>query len=153
MLNEAQLIGRLGKDPEVRHLSSGDRVVTFSLATSERWKDKNGERQERTEWHNVVIYNEHLGKVAEQFLHKGSQAFIRGKIQTRKYEKDGTDRYVTEIVLQKFAGELKLLDKKSDDERPGSVQSGDDYARAKSGVKSAAKPKTRYDDLDDEIPF
>ena len=151
MLNEAQLIGRLGKDPEVRHLNSGDRVVNFSLATSERWKDKNGERQERTEWHNVVIFNEHIGKIAEQFLRKGSQCFIRGKIQTRKYEKDGTDRYVTEIVLQKFAGELKLLDKKSDE--PGQVQSGGDYAKAKSGVKSAAKPKTSYDDLDDDIPF
>ena len=142
-LNKCQLIGRLGKDPEVRRLNGGDRVVTFSLATSERWKDKNGERQERVEWHSIVIFNEKLGEIAENFLSKGSQVYIEGKLQTRKWEKDGVDRYTTEVVLQKFGGDIRLLGSKEDRELEpaGKVQRG------------AARPKTTYDELDDDIPF
>jgi len=111
-VNKVILIGNLGKDPEVRRMNSGDQVVSFSVATSENWKDKNsGERKEKTEWHNVVIFNENLGKVAEQYCKKGTKVYLEGQIQTRKWQdKDGNDRYTTEIVLQRFRGELQLLD-------------------------------------------
>jgi single-strand DNA-binding protein len=111
-VNKVILIGNLGKDPEVRRLNSGDQVVNFTLATSESWRDKaSGERKERTEWHNVVIFNENLGKIAEQYCKKGSKVYIEGQIQTRKWQdQNGQDRYTTEVVLQRFRGELTLLD-------------------------------------------
>jgi len=111
-VNKVILVGNLGKDPEVRRLNSGDQVVSFTLATSENWRDKNsGERKERTEWHNVVIFNENLGKVVEQYCKKGSKVYVEGQLQTRKWQdKDGNDRYTTEVVLQRFRGELTLLD-------------------------------------------
>ncbi len=110
-VNKVILIGNLGKDPEVRRLNSGDQVVSFSLATSESWRDKNsGERKERTEWHNVVIFNENLGKVAEQYCKKGTKVYIEGQLQTRKWQdQSGADKYTTEVVLQRFRGELQLL--------------------------------------------
>jgi len=165
-LNKATLIGRLGKDPEVRHLNNGDRVVSFSIATSERWRDASGERKERTEWHNVVIFNDKLGEIAEQYLAKGKEVYVEGKIQTRKWEdKEGNTRYTTEIVIQKFNGEIKLLGSK-DDNRDSAGR--DDYAGARDGRTSVKgnvkkggaelgekKPeKDKYGfDLDDEIPF
>ena len=111
-VNKVILVGNLGKDPEVRRLNSGDQVVNFSVATSETWRDKNsGERKERTEWHNVVIFNENLGKVAEQYCKKGTKVYIEGQLQTRKWQdQSGADRYTTEVVLQRFRGELQLLD-------------------------------------------
>ena len=111
-VNKVILIGNLGKDPEVRRLNSGDQVVNFPLATSETWRDKtSGERKERTEWHNVVIFNENLGKIAEQYCKKGSKVYIEGQMQTRKWQdQSGADRYTTEVVLQRFRGELTLLD-------------------------------------------
>src|SRR5688572_21116248 len=111
-VNKVILVGNLGKDPEVRRLNSGDPVVNFSLATSETWRDKqSGERREKTEWHNVVIFNENLGKVAEQYLRKGSKVYIEGQLQTRQWEdQQGQKRSTTEIVLQKFRGELQMLD-------------------------------------------
>src|SRR6516165_11287844 len=111
-VNKVILIGNLGKDPDVRRLNSGDQVVSFTLATSETWRDKNsGERKEKTEWHNVVIFNENLGKVVEQYCKKGSKVYVEGQLQTRKWQdKDGNDRYTTEVVLQRFRGELTLLD-------------------------------------------
>ena len=110
-VNKVILIGNLGKDPEVRRLNSGDQVVSFSLATSESWRDKTtGERRERTEWHNIVIFNENLGKVAEQYCKKGSKVYIEGQLQTRKWQdQSGVDKYTTEVVLQRFRGELQLL--------------------------------------------
>ncbi len=110
-VNKVILIGNLGKDPEVRRLNSGDQVVSFSLATSKSWRDKtSGERKERTEWHNIVIFNENLGKIAEQYCKKGAKIYIEGQIQTRKWQdQNGADRYTTEIVLQRFRGELTLL--------------------------------------------
>jgi len=164
-LNKATLIGRLGKDPEVRHLNNGDRVVSFSIATSERWRDASGERKERTEWHNVVIFNDKLGEIAEQYLTKGKEVYVEGKIQTRKWEdKEGNTRYTTEIVIQKFNGEIKLLGSK-DDNRDSAGR--DDYAGARDGRTSVKgnvkkggelaekKPeKDKYGfDLDDDIPF
>ncbi|CAB4145924.1 Ssb Single-stranded DNA-binding protein [uncultured Caudovirales phage] len=153
-VNKVLLIGRLGRDPEVRTMQSGDKVVSFGLATSESWRDKaTGERKEKTEWVNVVIFNEHLTKVAEQYLRKGSSCFIEGQLQTRKYtDKDGNERTVTEVVLQRFRGELTLLgDGKRDDgdapaEKP---QTGPNrYAE----IKGQTRPD--YGDVEDKgIPF
>jgi len=113
-INKVILVGNLGRDPEVRTMPSGDRVVTFSVATTESWRDKNtGERRDKTEWHNVAIFNENLGKVAEQYCRKGSKIYIEGQLQTREYtDKDNNQRRTTEIVLQRFRGELTLLDSK-----------------------------------------
>jgi single-strand DNA-binding protein len=145
-VNKVILVGNLGRDPEVRRLTSGDPVVNLSVATSESWRDKaSGERKERTEWHRVVIFNENLAKVAEQYLRKGSKVYVEGAIQTRKYtDKDGAEKYTTEIVLQKYRGELTMLDGRGDSdrsERPamaGASEGGRSFERA---------------ELDDEIPF
>lgn len=142
-MNRATLIGRLGRDPDARTTPGGARVVSFSVATSERWRDKSsGEMKERTEWHNIVIWNENIGKIAEQYCRKGSQILIEGAIQSREYtDKDGAQRKVTEIVLQGFNGTLKLLDGKRDDD----------------GGHRSSEPASRSaplrDQLDDEIPF
>src|SRR3954464_12344492 len=110
-VNKVILVGNLGDDPEVRSLNNGGEVVNMRVATSESWKDKDGNRQERTEWHRVVIFNENLGKVAKSYLRKGSKVYLEGQIQTRKWQdQSGADRYSTEIVLQRFRGELVLLD-------------------------------------------
>ena len=110
-VNKVILVGNLGADPEARSLNNGGEVVNMRIATSEQWKDKDGNRQERTEWHNVVIFNENLGRVAKNYLRKGSKVYIEGQIQTRKWtDQSGNDRYTTEIVLQRFRGELVLLD-------------------------------------------
>lgn len=163
-LNQVQLIGHLGADPETRRMGSGDPVVNLRIATSETWKDKTtGERKERTEWHSVVIFNENLGKVAEQYTRKGSKVFVQGKLATRKWQdQSGQDRYRTEIILERFGGLLTLLDRA---ERPG--QSPDDYGQtrardsgagygaAKSGTAApgAGAPRSYGSDLDDDIPF
>src|ERR1700675_4603285 len=114
--NKGVLIGNLVRDPEVRRLTSGDPVVNLSIATSESWRDKaSGERKEKTEWHRVVIFNENLAKVAEQYLKKGSKVYLEGQLQTRKYtDKDGAEKYSTEVVLQRFRGELVMLDTRGD---------------------------------------
>lgn len=111
-VNKVILVGNLGADPEVRRLGSGDPVVNLRIATSESWRDKNsGERKEKTEWHSVVIFNDNLAKVAEQYLKKGMKVYLEGALQTRKWQdQTGNDRYSTEIVLQKFRGELQMLD-------------------------------------------
>src|SRR5690242_20175054 len=112
-LNKAQLIGNLGADPEVRTAQSGAKIVNLSIATSERWKDDSGERQERTEWHRVVIFNEKLGELVEKHLTKGSKVFVEGMIRTRKWQdKDGIDRYSTEVQLSPYNGSLIFLDRK-----------------------------------------
>ena len=131
-LNKVMLIGNLGRDPEVRRLGSGEPVVNFSIATGESWRDKNtGERRERTEWHNIVIFNENLAKVAEQYLRKGSKVYIEGQIQTREFQdKDGNQRKTTEIVLQRYRGELTILS--------GRGEGGDDeYAGGGGGSRSS----------------
>ncbi|MCA1952345.1 MAG: single-stranded DNA-binding protein, partial [Hyphomicrobiales bacterium] len=111
-VNKVILVGNLGRDPETRRLSNGDPVVNLRIATSESWRDKSsGERREKTEWHSVVIFNENLAKVAEQYLRKGSKVYVEGQLQTREWQdKDGQKRYSTEIVLQRFRGELTILD-------------------------------------------
>jgi single-strand DNA-binding protein len=112
-LNKVQLIGNLGADPESRSLTNGGEVVNLRIATSETWKDKSsGERKEKSEWHNVVIFNENIGNVAKQYLRKGSKVYVEGSLQTRKWQdQSGNDRYTTEVVIQRFRGELVLLDK------------------------------------------
>ncbi len=113
-LNKVTLIGRVGKDPEINTSKAGKKLASFSLATSESWKDKQGQKQEKTEWHNVVIYNENLAKIIESYVRKGSQIYIEGQLQTRKWQdKESKDRYTTEVVLQDFRGQIILLDGKS----------------------------------------
>lgn len=146
-LNKVTLIGNVGRDPEIRRTQNGDAVVSFSLATSESWRDKaTGERKEKSEWHNVVIWNEHIGKVAEQYVKKGSKVYVEGQMQTRKWQdKDGIDRYSTEVVVPRFKGELVLLG-----ERAG----GDDERPARQTQRQApAQPVGQHVPLDDSIPF
>ena len=148
-VNKVVLIGNLGRDPEVRRLTSGDPVVNLSIATSESWRDKaTGERKEKTEWHRVVIFNENLAKVAEQYLRKGAKVYLEGSLQTRKWtDMDGAEKYSTEIVLQKFRGELVMLDA-----RGGGAEGGDRPAMADAGG-AAPRSFQRGAELDDEIPF
>ena len=121
-VNKVILVGNLGKDPEVRSMQSGDRVASFPIATSERWKDKaTGERKEKTEWHKVTIFDERLVEIAEKYLRKGSKVYLEGQLQTRKWtDQNGQERYTTEIVLQRFRGDLTLLDTKPDGESENS---------------------------------
>jgi single-strand DNA-binding protein len=150
-VNKVILIGFLGKDPEVRSVQSGAKVCSFSLATSESWKDKNsGERQEKTQWHNIVIWNENIVRVAESYLKKGSKVYIEGQLETRKYEKDGRDVYATEVVLRPFRSELTMLDAKSGDSGQGSAHTSSRDAQAPLG---GPKANSRIDELEDEIPF
>jgi single-strand DNA-binding protein len=163
-VNKVILVGNLGRDPEVRRMNSGDAVVSFSLACSESWRDKaTGERKERTEWVNVVIFNENLGKVAEQYCKKGSKVYIEGQLQTREFtDKEGNQRKTTEVVLQRYRGELTLLDSRGrggDDAGYGGGSEGGSFGRsspmeraperrpaAVGGGRSSAP-------IDDDIPF
>lgn len=170
-VNKVILIGNLGRDPEVRRMSSGEPVVNLRIATSETWRDKNtGERREKTEWHSVVIFNENLAKVAEQYLKKGSKVYIEGQLQTRKYQdQSGVEKYSTEIVLQRFRGELTILDSRGgggessgDDDGGGSYggrSGGGDFGRSSPMERRPASAGSgsgggKYQsDLDDDIPF
>src|SRR5579863_4482788 len=144
-VNKVILIGNLGRDPEVKRLNSGEPVVNLSVATSESWRDKaSGEPKERTEWHRVVIFNENLAKVAEQYLRKGSKVYLEGQLSTRKWtDKDGAEKYSTEVVLNRFRGELVMLDARGG-------EGGGAMARAGSGEAPANFDRG---DMDDEIPF
>ena len=166
-VNKVTLVGNLGKDPEVRKMQSGDSVVNFTLATSESWRDKNsGERKEKTEWHNVVVFNEGIAKVAEQYLKKGMKVYVEGALQTRKWtDQSGADRYTTEIVLQKYRGELQMLDSRNDGGGSRDYgEGGGDFGRANAQAASNSGSGNRAPapaagggsfsrDLDDEIPF
>jgi single-strand DNA-binding protein len=164
-VNKVILVGNLGADPEIRRLNSGDPVVNIRVATSESWRDKvSGERKEKTEWHNVVIFNDNLAKVAEQYLKKGMKVYVEGQLQTRKWQdQNGQDRYTTEIVLQKFRGELQMLDARGGGSE-GQVGYGGGGGGARSSDFGQSGPGD-YDrgggsrgggssrELDDEIPF
>ena len=154
-VNKVILVGNLGKDPEVRRLNSGDPVVNLSVATSENWRDKQtGERKEKTEWHRVVIFNENLAKVAEQYLKKGSKVYIEGSLQTRKYEQNGVEKYTTEVVLQKFRGELTMLDGKGEGGGRSYEDDGGGFTSKAGSKRSSDGPRESFNqDLDDEIPF
>ena len=183
-VNKVILVGNLGRDPEIRRLGSGDPVCNLRIATSESWKDKaSGERKEKTEWHSVVIYNDNLARVAEQYLRKGSKVYIEGQLQTRKWaDQSGVEKYTTEVVLQRFRGELTILDGRggggesaSDEEGGGQISRGGDFGgggggggrgdfgggRAQGGERRPAPSSSGgaggggrggYD-LDDDIPF
>ncbi|MDP3855316.1 single-stranded DNA-binding protein [Phenylobacterium sp.] len=166
-VNKVILVGNLGADPEIRSLTSGDRVANLRVATSETWRDKSsGERKEKTEWHRVVIFNDNLVKVAEQYLRKGSKIYLEGSIQTRKWtDQSGVEKFSTEVVLQKFRGELTMLDGRGDAEGASAGgYGGGDYAGGNGGGggggfgggqrKPASGPREDFSaDLDDEIPF
>ena len=140
-VNKVILIGNLGKDPRVSRTNSGDQVVNFSLATSETWRDKaTGERKESTEWHNVVVFNENIGRVVEQYCKKGAKVYVEGQLQTRKWtDQSGVEKYTTEVVLQRFRGELTLLDS-----RGAGGEGRDSFAAAKSAPRaSAARRRSR----------
>ncbi len=160
-VNKVILVGNLGKDPKVSNLTSGDKAVSFPLATSETWKDKNtGERREKTEWHNVVIYNDNLGRVVEQYCKKGSKVYLEGQLQSRKYnDQSGAERYITEVVLQKFRGELTLLDTRAGgegrDSFPAPEERSSSFGRASPGERrpAAVSGGAPAGDIDDDIPF
>lgn len=130
-VNKVILVGNLGRDPEIRSMNDGNKVVNLSIATSESWRDRNtGERREKTEWHRVVIFNENLAKVAENYLRKGSKVYIEGQLQTRKWtDQSGMEKYTTEIVLQRYRGELTMLDGRSEGGSQGGYGGGDDYGQ------------------------
>ena len=166
-VNKVILVGNLGQDPEARTFSNGGEVVNLRIATSENWKDRDGNRQERTEWHSVAIFNENLGRVAKNYLRKGSKVYVEGQLQTRKWpDQNGNDRYTTEIVLQKFRGELVLLDSREGGSGSGfgggGGSYGDDFGGgggSSFGGGGGSKPQQRpqpaaFDsDLDDDVPF
>jgi len=154
-VNKVILVGNLGADPEARSLNNGGEVVNMRVATSEQWKDRDGNRQERTEWHNVVIFNENLGRVAKNYLRKGSKVYLEGQIQTRKWtDQSGNDRYTTEVVLQKFRGELVLLDSR-EGAGGGRGAFNEDFgdAGAPSRPQQRPQPASFDADLDDDVPF
>jgi len=153
-VNKVILVGNLGDDPEARSLNNGGEVVNLRVATSENWKDRDGNRQERTEWHRVVIFNENLGRVAKSYLRKGSKVYLEGQIQTRKWQDaSGQDKYSTEVVLQRFRGELVLLDKR---EGGGSFEEAGESGGSVGGgaARPQPRPQPAFDsDLDDDVPF
>jgi single-strand DNA-binding protein len=169
-VNKVILVGNLGQDPESRSVGTGGEVVNFSVATSENWKDRDGNKQERTEWHRVVVWNENLGRVAKQYLKKGSKVYLEGQLQTRKWtDQSGQDKYSTEIVLQRFRGELVLLDRREggggggggygDDEYGGGSFGGggggrsDSFGGARGGGGASKQTPAFESDLDDDVPF
>jgi single-strand DNA-binding protein len=175
-VNKVILIGNLGKDPEARTMNNGGEVISFSIATSETWNDKqSGEKRDKTEWHNIVIFNENLGRVAKQYLRKGSSVYVEGQLQTRKWtDQSGADRYTTEIVLQRFRGELTLLGGRGDGGGDRGGQSGgsswgggqssgggsgsswgnDGGASGGGGSGGGQRSPSPFDaDLDDDVPF
>ena len=168
-VNKVILIGNLGKDPEARSMNNGGEVVSFTIATSENWNDKaSGERREKTEWHNIVIFNENLGRIAKQYLRKGSSVYVEGQLQTRKWQdQSGNDKYTTEIVLQRFRGELTLLGSRDGGGQGGGQSGGksggsrewggDSGASQFGGGSGGGAPRgggSAFDsDLDDDVPF
>ena len=160
-VNKVILVGNLGRDPEVRHSADGMKIVQLSLATSEGWKDKtSGERKDKTEWHRVVVFNEHLADVCEKYLRKGSKVYLEGQLQTRKWtDQQGQEKYTTEVVLQRYRGELTMLDGKSGDgdSMGGGNTFGDSSSRSNFGGSnrqaSAQAAPDLSQELEDDIPF
>ena len=150
-VNKVTLVGNLGRDPEIRAMQNGDKIVQLSVATSDRWKDKiSGEQKERTEWHRVVIFNDALGKIAEQYLKKGSTVYLEGQLQTRKWtdQQSGQEKYTTEVVLQKYRGELTLLGSRPENQI-SNYQQNDQIDQS----NQVSMSDDIASDLDDEIPF
>lgn len=157
-VNKVILIGRLGKDPETRYMTNGEAVTNATLATSENWKDKSGEKQEKTEWHNLVFYRR-LAEIAGEYLKKGSQIYVEGKLQTRKWQtKEGQDRYTTEIVVNEMTmlggkssggGSFEVVENERSESRPSKPAASSGAAPA----KAAPAAKSSFDNFDDDIPF
>ena len=159
-VNKVTLVGNLGRDPEVRSTQDGSKIVNLSIATSERWKDKNsGEQREKTEWHRVVIFNENLGRIAEQYLRKGSTCYIEGQLQTRKWtDQQGVEKYTTVVVLHRYRGELTLLggcsDSSSMGDSGGYSSNHVSHDQNPHAVGQSSPPSMRSsNDMDDDIPF
>tara|TARA_B100001175_G_C19210654_1_gene495792 strand:- start:114 stop:596 length:483 start_codon:yes stop_codon:yes gene_type:complete len=156
-INKVILVGRLGNDPDVKAMQNGDKVVLFSLATSDRWKDKmTGEQKERTEWHKIVIYNEGIGRIAEQYLKKGSSVYLEGQLQTRKWtdQQSGQDRYTTEIVIQRFRGELTLLGSRNEEPKKQDQPVTNELNQENKNPDNILADKDKIPEMiDDEIPF
>lgn len=152
-VNKVILVGNLGNDPDVRTMQSGDKVVNLSIATSENWKDKaSGERREKTEWHRVVVFNQGLVNVCENYLKKGAKVYIEGQLETRSWEQDGQKKYTTEVVLRPYRGELTMLDSRNS----GGASAGGGFAQDNSyGAPSGSSTPSSapVDELEDEIPF
>lgn len=153
-VNKVILIGNLGKSPELRYTQDGRKVVSFSMATSESWRDKaTSERKEKTEWHQIVIFNDRLGDVAIQYLKKGSKLYLEGQLQTRKWkDNDGNERYTTEIVLQQFRGELAMLDSRGEDNQ-ASILSDNSLEQPPGGFFDSSAPSSNNHNINDEVPF
>jgi len=164
-VNKVILVGNLGRDPEVRTTQDGAKIVNLSVATSERWKDRNtGEPREKTEWHRVVIFDENLGRIAEQYLRKGSNVYIEGQLQTSRWtDQQGVERYTTEVVLKRYRGDLTLLGRRGEggmgggfagDDSTGGYGAGSDTGMGGGNASPASPPPMRdSNDLDDDIPF
>jgi single-strand DNA-binding protein len=172
-VNKVILVGNLGKDPEARSMNNGGEVISFSVATSESWNDKqSGEKRDKTEWHNVVIFNENLGRIAKQYLRKGSSVYLEGQLQSRKWQdQNGNDRYTTEVVLQRYRGELTLLGNRNDGGGGGQSGGGNNWGGGQSsggsgggggwgndgggnsGGGGGRGPSPFDADLDDDVPF
>ena len=156
-VNKVILVGNLGRDPEIRSMQSGDKVCNLSVATSERWRDRNtGDMNEKTEWHRVVVFDQKLVEVAEKYLQKGAKIFLEGQLQTRKWtDQSGQEKYTTEVVLQRFRGEMVMLDSRGGGQgQGGGYDSAPDYGGGQPAMAAAAGGGMGGgDDLDDEIPF
>ncbi|ACI92670.1 single-stranded DNA-binding protein (SSB) [Afipia carboxidovorans OM5] len=152
-INKVILVGNLGADPDIRRTQDGRAIANMSIATSETWRDKNsGERKEKTEWHRVVIFNEGLAKVAEQYLRKGAKVYVEGALQTRKWQdKDGRDKYTTEVVLQGFNSTLTMLDSRNGGNR--SDDDDDGFGERQTSRKGSSSGYRGNDDMNDDIPF
>lgn len=153
-VNKVILVGNLGRDPEVRSFQNGGRMANFSVATGERWRDRQtGEQRERTEWHRVVIFNENLVEIAEKYLRKGSQVYLEGELQTRKWtDQSGQERYTTEVALQRFRGQMMILGSRGE-EGGFAGESSDDRSPRQGAAPAAPAPAGGTDDFDDDIPF
>ena len=155
-VNKVILIGNLGADPEIRSLGSGDRVANLRVATSETWRDRaSGERKEKTEWHRVVVFNENIVKVCENYLKKGAKIYVEGALQNRKWtDNAGVEKFSTEVVLQKFRGELTMLDGRGGDAEQGGGYGGGSGGFSSGPRQQSSAPREEFShDLDDEIPF
>ena len=151
-VNKVIIVGNLGRDPEVRRMQSGDRVANLRIATSESWRDKqSGERREKTEWHSVSVMNDRLAEVCEKYLRKGSKVYVEGQLETRKWQdKEGQERYTTEVVIGRFKGELTILDSRAGE---GEHAEAPPAGNAAPAAAKSAPPAGRAPDLDDDIPF
>lgn len=154
-VNKVILVGNLGKDPEIRSMQSGDRVCNLSIATGESWKDKaTGERKEKTEWHRVVVFNQNIINVCENYLKKGAKVYLEGQLETRKWtDKDGSEKYSTEVVLRPYRGELTMLDSKGGSGQGFREGGANDYGSSAPPARAASGGGGGAGDFDDDIPF